>query len=147
MKIVNKRARFDYHVLDQYEAGINLSGPEVKSVKLGRIILEQAYVKIIGSETYLVGANIPPYPFAKVEKYDPKRTRKLLLHKREIIALKTKTIQFGLTIVPLSCYTKHGLVKLEIGLAKGKKKYDKRKEIQKREQEREIKRILRGKNR
>lgn len=146
MKIINKKARFDYQILEKYESGINLTGPEVKSVKLGRIILEQSHIKIIGNEAYLVGANIPPYPFAKMEHYDPTRTRKLLLHKKEVISLKTKIIQFGLTAIPLSCYTKHGLVKLEIGLARGKKRHDKREDIKKRDLEREMARFLRGKD-
>lgn len=148
MRIVNRRAYHNFQILDRFEAGIKLTGPEVKSIKGGRIKLERAFVKIVGSEAYLVNAHIPPYPFARQEGYDPNRTRKLLLHKREIIALKTKIEQKNLTIVALSCYTtsrKRGLVKLELGLAKGKKRWEKRELIKRRDIEREVERELRGK--
>ncbi|MBI4999694.1 SsrA-binding protein SmpB [Candidatus Gottesmanbacteria bacterium] len=116
MKITNRRAFYDFHLLEKLEAGIHLTGPEVKSVKGGHMSLDGAFVRIIGSEAYLVNAQIFPYPHARLENYDPRRTRKLLLHKKEIITLKSKT-QSGLTLVPLSCYTKQGLVKLELALA------------------------------
>lgn len=144
MKIVNRRAFHDYHLLEKLEAGIHLTGPEVKSVKGGHISLEGAFVKIVGSEAYLINAQIYPYPHARLENYDPRRTRKLLLHKKEIIALKSK-IQSGLTLVPLSCYTKQGLVKLELALARGKKRYEKREALKKRDLERELEEELRGK--
>lgn len=145
MKITNRRAYHDYHILDKFEAGIKLTGPEVKSVKLGRFNLAGGFVKISGSEAYLVNTDIPPYPFARQEDYSPKRSRKLLLHKKEIISLKTKTEQKRLTIVPLSCYTKHGLLKLKLALAKGKKKWDKREEKKRKDWEREVERELREK--
>lgn len=146
MKIINKRAFHDYLISDRIEAGIKLTGPEVKSVKGGRIILEKAYVKIIGSEIYLVNGSIPLYPFARVENYESNRTRKLLLNKKEIIALKSKIERSSLTIIPLKCYTKHGLIKLEIGLGKGKKKKDRREELKKKAIQREVEQALRGKS-
>lgn len=145
MKIVNRRALHDYQILEKFEAGINLNGAEVKSIRGGRMSLIGAFVRIIGSEAYLVSATIPLYEYARPEGYDERRTRKLLLHKKEIIALKSKSATGGLTIVPLSCYTKRGLVKLEIALAKGKKRYDRREEIKKRDLEREAERESRGK--
>ena len=145
MRITNKRVLHDFTILETYEAGINLTGAEVKSVKGGRMSLDGAFVKIIGSEIYLVNAQIFPYPYARPEGYDPKRSRKLLLHKKEIIALKTKLASSGLTLVPLECYNKRGLVKLKIGLAKGRREYEKREKIKKRDTEREIRRIMKGK--
>lgn len=145
MIISNKKAFFDYQILEKLEAGLKLNGPEVKSIRGGRMILTGAFIKIIGSEAYLVGATIPLYPYARPEKYDPTRSRKLLLHKKEIIALKSKTDRSGLTIVPLKCYTTHGLMKLEIGIGKGKKQYEKREELKKKTTEREIEQAIRGK--
>ena len=145
MKITNRRAFHDYQILEKFEAGINLIGAEVKSVKGGRINLVGAFARIIGSEVYLVAARIPLYEYARPEGYDEARTRKLLLHKSQIIALKSKIQQSNLTIVPLSCYTTRGLVKLELALARGKKKYDKRETIKRRDLEREVERDLRGK--
>lgn len=145
MKIVNKRAYHDYTILDTIEAGINLLGAEVKSVKGGKMSLIGSFVKIVGSEVYLVNAEIFPYPYARPEGYDPRRTRKLLLHKKEIISLKTKLQSSSLTLVPLECYNSHGIVKLKIGLAKGKKEYEKREKIKKKDIERDVQRELRGK--
>lgn len=145
MKVANRRAFFKYQILDRYEAGLKLAGHEVKSIKQGRIKLDFAFVKIIGSEAYLVNAEIPLFEGANVPDYDAKRTRKLLLHKKQIIAFKTKMSHNKLTIVPVSCYTRRGLVKLEIALAKGKGKRDRREEIKKRELQREVARELRGK--
>lgn len=145
MKISNRKAFHDYNITDTYEAGINLIGAEVKSIRGSRMSLEGAFVKIIGSEVYLVNAQIFPYSFARPEGYDPKRTRKLLLHKKEIISLKTKLAGAKLTIVPLECYNSHGLIKLKIGLAKGKREFEKREKLKKRDLEREVRRELRGK--
>lgn len=145
MKIINRRAFHDYQILEKFEAGVSLTGPEVKSVKTGHADLSGSFVKIVGSEIYLVNAKIYPYSFARIENYDPQRTRKLLLHKKQTIVLKTKLAQSSLTIVPLSCYTTHGLVKMELALAKGKKKYDHREEIRRRDLEREMEREIRGK--
>ena len=145
MKITNKRVFHDFQILETYEAGINLIGAEVKSVKGGKMSLVGSFVKIIGSEIYLVNAEIFPYPFARPEGYDPRRTRKLLLHKKEIISLKTKLAGAKLTIIPLECYNSHGLVKFKIGLAKGKREFEKREKIRRRDIERDVLRVLRGK--
>ncbi len=145
MKIANKRAFHDYNILETYEAGISLTGAEVKSVKGSRMSLDGAFVKIIGSETYLVNAQIFLYPYARPEGYDDKRSRKLLLHKKEIINLKTKLVSANLTLIPLECYNTHGFVKLKIGLAKGKREFEKREKIKRRDIDRETQRILKGK--
>lgn len=138
MKISNKRAFYDYLITDKFEAGINLIGAEVKAIKLGHADLTGSYVRIIGSEAYLVNAKIFPYEYARPEGYDERRTRKLLLHKREIISLKSKTDGANLTLVPISLYDKHGLIKLEVGIGKGKKQYDKKEVKKKKDIEREI---------
>ena len=149
MKIYNRKFRRDYEEIEKYEVGISLTGAEVKSVRAGRIKLEDSFVKILGSEVYLLNAEIQIYEYARPQGYDLRRTRKLLLHKKEIIRLKTKLSASGrLTIVPVSCYNKAGLVKLEIALAKGrrgmeKKKLEKAKDI-KREEEREAKEYLKS---
>lgn len=145
MKVTNRSAFHDYNILERLEAGIKLTGPEVKSAKNGHVSLSGAFVRIIGSEAYLVNAQIFPYEFARIDNYDPRRTRKLLLSKREIVVLKQKTESAGLALVPVSLYTKHGLVKLEVGIGKGKKKYEKREELKKRAQKRELERTYRGK--
>src|SRR5437016_1316123 len=126
MKIENKKAFFDYEILDRFEAGINLRGSEVKAVRLGHADLSGSHVRIIGSEAYLVNAKIFPYKFAREEGYDEKRTRKLLLHKKQIISLKAKMDGENLTVVPISLYNTHHLIKAELALAKGKKKHEKR---------------------
>jgi len=145
MKITNKRAFYNYEILESLETGIYLNGAEVKSVKGGRMSLEGSFVKIIGSEVYLVNAEIYAYPYARPEGYEARRTRKLLLHKKEILSLKTKMKSEKLTIVPLECYNSHGWVKMKIGLAKGKKEYEKREKIKRRDMDREVARELRGK--
>ena len=146
MKIVNRRALHDYQILETYEAGLVLTGPEVKSVKGERMSLEGSFVRVIGSEIYLVNAQIFPYPFARPEGYDPKRTRKLLMHKKEILSLKTKTNTKRLTLIPVECYNKGGFVKLKLGLGKGRKEFEKREKLKKRDMEREMQRELRGKD-
>ncbi len=145
MKIVNHRALHDYTISDIYEAGIHLLGAEVKSVKGGKMSLDGSFVKIIGSEVYLVNAEIYPYPYARPEGYESRRSRKLLLHKKEIISLKTKLAGAKLTLIPLECYNSHNLVKLKIALGRGKKEYEKREKIKRRDMEREIARDFRGK--
>lgn len=142
MKIVNRRAFYDYRILDRFEAGINLYGAEVKAIREGHADLTGSFVKIIGSEAYLVNAKIFPYQYAHPEGYDERRTRKLLLHKKEIIAIKSKTEGQNLTTVPISLYTTHHLVKVELALAKGKKKYDKREAIREKDLDRELERDL-----
>src|SRR5258708_5216958 len=142
MKISNKRAFFDYELRDHFEAGINLTGAEVKAIRLGHADLTGSHVKIMGSEAYLVNARIFPYQYARPETYDEKRTRKLLLHKEEIISLKSKTEASGLTIVAVSLYTTKNLIKAELAIGKGKKQYDKRQSIKKKELAREAKQNL-----
>jgi len=139
----NKKAYFNYQVLEKIEAGIALIGQEVKSIKTGRINLAGSYVILKGEEVFLVGCNIPPYqPKNAPRDYNPERSRKLLLKKTEIKYLIGKTKQKGLTLVPLKMYSKRGKIKLEFGIAKGLKKIDKREIIRKKETEREIKREL-----
>lgn len=145
MKIFNKKATFEYEILERLEAGVSLTGAEVKSVKGGHAQLTGAFVRIIGSEAYLVNAQIFPYLYARPEGYDPKRTRKLLLHKSELIRLKSKLDGANLTLVPLSWYTRGPLVKLEIGLARGKKQYEKREAKRREDQKIELEREFRGK--
>jgi len=145
MKIVNKKAFHDYTVTDRFEAGVVLTGPEVKSLRGGHGKLEGAFVRIMGGEAYLVNAQIYPYAFARIEGYDPARTRKLLLHKKELVSLASKMDGSRLTLVPLSWYTMGSRVKLEVGLAKGKKQYEKREKIKREDQKRELEREFRGK--
>ena len=145
MKIFNKKATFEYEILERLEAGVSLTGAEVKSVKGGHAQLTGAFVRIIGSEAYLVNAQIFPYLYARPEGYDPKRTRKLLLHKSEFIRLKSKLDGANLTLIPLSWYTRGPLVKLEIGLARGKKQYEKREAKRREDQKIELEREFRGK--
>jgi SsrA-binding protein len=145
MEIRNRKAGFDYEIVESFEAGVNLLGAEVKSLRGGRATLDGSYVRAMGSEVYLIGAQISPYPFARPEGYDPKRTRKLLLHKREILKLKHRTEADGLTLVPLSWYTKGPRIKLCVALARGKKQFEKRDKIKKREDKRSLERMFRGK--
>ncbi|MBU1326607.1 SsrA-binding protein SmpB [Patescibacteria group bacterium] len=145
MKIINRKAFFDYTITDRFEAGIQLTGAEVKSVRGGHGKLEGSFVRIIGSEAYLINAQIFPYIYARLEGYDPKRTRKLLLHKKEIVSLKSKIEGANLTLIPLSWYNSGPLIKLEVGLARGKKKYEKREAIKREDQKRELEQEFRGK--
>ena len=138
MKITNRKAPFDYQLLDRFEAGINLFGAEVKAIREGHVDLSGSFVRIIGSEAYLVNANIFPYKYARPETYDERRTRKLLLHKKEIVSLKSKMDGSSLTVVPVSVYTTHGLIKVELALARSKKKFEKRESIKKRDINRQI---------
>lgn len=127
MEIVNKKAHFDYEILSRLEAGVNLNGGEVRAVKQGRADLTGSFVRIIGSEAYLVNAKIYPVQPQIEEGFDLRRTRKLLLHKKEIIALKSRIAGSGLTVVPLRLYsTEANLIKLQIALAKGLRKFDKK---------------------
>ena len=141
---LNKRASFDYNISDKYEAGIVLRGYEVKSVKTGHISLKGSFVTVRGEELYLTNASIPLYKHAgAIANYNPTAPRKLLLHRAEIRTLIGKSRVEGLTLVPIRVYTKRGLLKLEFGIGKGRKKVDKRAVIQKREVERKIMRALR----
>lgn len=141
----NRRILHDFTILEKFEAGIQLTGAEVKSAKLGQIKLQGAYVMVKGNEAWLTGARISPYHKASYDQstYNPERDRKLLLHREEIKRLIGKSSTEGLTIVPLSAYTVSGIVKLELGLARGKKKADKREALKKKEIERKIARRLR----
>lgn len=141
-RVTNKKARFDFQILDTLEAGIVLTGSEVKSIKTGRLKLDGSYVKIIGGEAYLVSADIPLYQNTKMDNYDSKRTRKLLLRKKQLISLTTKLKQKKLTLVPVSCYNTRSLIKLEIGLAKRKQDADKRRQIRERDLKRETERAM-----
>ena len=142
---VNRRAHFDYEILEEYEAGIELHGFEAKAVKNGHINLAGTFAVIRGSEAYLLNAMIPAHqPKNAPADYDPQRTRRLLLHKKEIQELIGAVAQRGLTIVPLKVYTRRSRVKILIGLARHKKKHDKREIIKKRDTKREIDRTLKG---
>ncbi|NLB71099.1 MAG: SsrA-binding protein SmpB [Chloroflexi bacterium] len=136
----NKKARFEYFILETYEAGLVLKGTEIKSVRKGQISLQEAYVRTNGSEIWLVGAHIAPYEHASSNQHDPKRDRKLLMHKKEIRKLWDEVRIKGMTIVPIRVYLKAGKAKLEIGLAKGKKQFDKREAIKEKDIEREASR-------
>jgi SsrA-binding protein len=142
---VNKRASFDYDISEKFEAGLVLRGYEVKSVKTGHISLKGSFVTAKQNELFLTNANIPLYKHAgDIGNYDPTQPRKLLLHKAEIARLIGKSRASGLTLVPIRVYTKRGLLKLEFGIGKGRKKADKRQAIQKREANRKIHRALKS---
>lgn len=141
-KVVNRKARFDFKIVDTFEAGIILTGSEVKSIKTGRLKLDGSYVKIVGGEAFLVNADIPLYDNARIEGYDANRTRKLLLHRKQLITLDNKLKQNKLTLVPVSCYNTRNLIKIEVGLAKRKHDVDKRKEIREKDLTREANRAL-----
>ena len=146
MKIVakNKKAYFNYEILEKFEAGISLIGQEVKSIKMGKMSLIGAYVVLRNKEVFLIGAKVPAYqPKNAPKDYNPQRTRKLLLRRSEIKYLIGKSRQKGLTMIPLMTYTRKGKIKIEFALAKGKRKIDKRETIKKREAEREIRRAMR----
>ncbi len=141
----NKKARFDYEILETYEGGIVLSGQEVKSVRNGQAKLVGAFVTFHGTGALLTNAHIAKYSNASgLDTYDPNKSRHLLLSKREINYLRGKSQEPGLTIIPLSLYTKGRHIKVEIGIAKGKRQYDKRETIKKRENQREVKRKMKG---
>ena len=142
---INPRARYDYEILDTYEAGVVLIGQEVKAIKRGSISLKGAYVAIRNNEAWLINAQVSPYqPKNTPADYDSTRSRKLLLHKSEIKELIGKTKQKGLTLTPIRVYTKQNQIKLEFGLGRGKRKSDKREKIKKRETQRKISRVLKG---
>ncbi|RCK75766.1 MAG: tmRNA-binding protein SmpB [Anaerolineae bacterium] len=142
VKIVarNRKANFEYFLLDRFEAGIELRGSEIKSVRNGQISINEAYVETNGKEAWLVECHIAPYEQASHFQHDPKRPKRLLLHKREIRQLWNESRKKGVTIIPVSVYLKDGRAKVEIALAKGKKLYDKRQTIAKRDAQREIER-------
>jgi len=142
----NRQASHDYEILQKYEAGLALTGAEVKSVKLGRLSLQGAYVILKNNEAFLLNAHIAPYQAANPAAFfEPLRSRKLLLHKREIREIFQRLQSKRLTLVPLRVYNKNNKIKLEFGLARGKKLFDKRETIKKRETKREISRLMRQK--
>jgi SsrA-binding protein len=145
IKIVarNRRARHDYDLLEKVEAGIVLTGTEVKSLRNGKANLEDAYAEVSKGEVWLLGCDIPEYLQANRMNHVPKRPRKLLLHRREIERIGTKSGERGLTLIPLSIYFKKGMAKVEISIAKGRKTYDKREAIKKQEAKRDMDRALR----
>ncbi len=136
----NKKAYHDYFILEKYEAGIELFGTEVKSIRMGHCSIKEAYIEIRGGEIYVTGMNISPYEKGNIFNRDPLRVRKLLMHRDEILKLDQRVREKGLTLVPLQVYFKGSLVKVEIGLARGKKLYDKRADIQQKDMKREAER-------
>ena len=143
----NKKATFDYFIEERYETGITLVGTEVKSVRMGKVSIKESYVQIDkNGEVIIIGMHISPYEKGNIFNKDPLRTRKLLMHRAEINKLVGKVKTSGYTLVPLKVYLKGSLVKVEIGLARGKKNYDKRQDIQKKDQRREAERDYKVKN-
>ena len=142
----NRKAFFHYEVLERAEAGIVLVGTEVKSIRAGGLEFKDAYVDPKGGELLLVGCRIAPYSHGNRENHTPDRSRKLLLHKREILKLTARVVERGLTLLPLRAYMKDGRVKVEIALAKGKRAHDKRESIKKKDQEREARQALSRRN-
>ena len=148
MKLIanNKKAYHDYFILETYEAGIALHGTEVKSLRMGKCSIKEAFIRVDNEEGFIYGMHISPYEKGNIFNKDPLRVRKLLLHKYEIRKLLGKTKEKGMTLVPLKVYLKDSLVKVEIGLAKGKKLYDKRQDIAKKDQQREAQRDFKVRN-
>jgi SsrA-binding protein len=140
----NRRARFDYQLLDRFEAGIVLQGTEVKALREGRASLAQSYAEVRDGEAWLVGAEIQPYGHGNIANHEPLRDRKLLLHRRELASLQGKVRERGLTLVPTRLYWKDGRAKVELALARGKQTVDKRRDIARRDAQRQIERALKG---
>ncbi len=140
--VQNKKARFEYEIMETFEAGIVLVGTEVKSVRQKKVSINESYARIRNGEAFIVGLNISVYEMGNRFNHDPQRERKLLLHRQEIKRLTGKLKERGFTMVPLKLYFKNGKVKVLLGLGKGKAKYDKRKAIQKRESDRDLRRII-----
>lgn len=143
--ISNRKAYFDYEIIDKLEAGIVLTGTEVKSLRYGRANFKDSYARIKNGEVWIVNFHISPYEHGNIYNHDPLRERKLLLHKQEIKRLTRKTEEGGFTLVPLSLYFKNGKAKIELALAKGKKSHDKRHDIAQRDQNRDMQRELKNK--
>ena len=144
--VSNRRATHDYEILETFEAGIVLQGTEIKSIRNHGASLQEAYVKVLKNEVWLVGSNIAPYRYGNIHNHEEKRDRKLLLHKREINRLKVATQEKGLTIIPLAFYLKQGRVKARIALAKGKKNIDKRADIKERDDKRQMQKLMKNRN-
>ena len=136
----NRRARHDYTILESFEVGIQLKGTEVKSLRAHKASLSDSFARIDGKELFLYNMHISPYEFGSYTNVEPKRKRKLLAHKKEIVKLTGYTTQKGITLIPLKVYFKHGIAKVELALAKGKRQYDKRQAIKRREAKREVER-------
>jgi len=144
---VNRKAYHDYHIQESFEAGIVLKGSEIKSIRAGKVNLSDAYARPENGELWLYNSHIASYDAASYNTHEPIRPRKLLLHRKEIDILAGKVMQKSLTLVPLKLYIKHGVAKVELGVAKGKKVYDKRESIARRDAEREIERALKQRRR
>jgi SsrA-binding protein len=142
--ITNRRARYDYFVLDSFEAGIALRGSEVKSIREGRANLQDSFARIVDGEVFLYGMHVSPYAYAHSEKLDPVRERKLLLHRKEITELARALQEKGVTLVPLRVYFKDGRAKIDLAVARGKARYDKRQSLAERDARRETERALKG---
>lgn len=143
--VINRRARHEYAFLEYMEAGLVLTGQEVKSVRLKRANLHEAFVKVVGNEAFLLNANIQQYDFTPGKPYDPTRSRKLLLHRRQIDTLKELLQTKGMAAIPLSLGISHHFVKVEFGIGKGKKQYQKKEELKRRDEKRDMERVMRGK--
>lgn len=143
----NRKARHDYHILEAFETGLVLTGTEVKSLRAGKANLKDSYAQIKNGEMFLHNMHVSPYEQGNIFNHDPLRQRKLLLHKAEIVRLFSKTREKGLTLVPLKIYFKHGMAKLELGLASGKKNYDKRQDMAERSAKREVDRAMKERRR
>lgn len=140
--VSNRRATHDYEILETFEAGIVLQGTEIKSMRDHGASLQEAYVKVLNHELWLIGCTIAPYRFGNIHNHEEKRERKLLMHKREINRLKTAAQEKGLTLIPLAFYLKQGRIKIRIGIAKGKKNIDKRSAVKERDEKRRIQQAL-----
>lgn len=138
----NRKARHDYNILETYEAGLVLKGTEIKSIRMGRMNIQDAYVSFYGGEAWLKNAHISPYEQGNRFNHDPLRERKLLLHKKEILELEDKSREIGYTVIPLKVYLVRGRAKVLIGLAKGKKDYDRRHDLRERQMKRDIDRAM-----
>jgi SsrA-binding protein len=144
---VNRKAYHDYHIQESFEAGIALKGSEIKSIRAGKVNLSDAYARPENGELWLHNSHIASYDAASYNTHEPIRPRKLLLHRKEIDVLASKVVQKGLTLVPLKLYIKHGVAKVELGVAKGKKVYDKREAIARRDADREMDRAMKQRRR
>ena len=145
MKIINKKALHNYHILEHFEAGIVLSGSEVKSIRAGRIDLGESHIRVLNGEAFLINANIPMYNQDCEREYDAQKSRKLLLHRHQIDSLIGKTSGKNTTLIPLSIYEKNNRFKVEVGLARSKKEFDHRKAIKEQDHARRVEQELRGK--
>jgi len=140
--VSNRRATHDYEILETFEAGIVLQGTEIKSIRSNGATLQDAYIKVLKGELWLIGCQIAPYRFGNIHNHEEKRDRKLLMHKREINRFKVATTEKGLTLIPLALYLKHGRIKIRVAIAKGKKTFDKRAAIKERDEKRHMQQIV-----